>query len=117
MENQKNLKVLKDTQEIHDLKIKLYSSQNECEKARSHLLEQQKENEKNKKMIKLEEEQKQTLKLKNSDELSAKRKLHNEIRMLSELNKSKDVFFVEKQRTINCEMRELEIQGQTEITE
>ena len=46
VETLKDLKVLKDTQQIHELKIKLYSSQHECDKARSHLIEQQKENEK-----------------------------------------------------------------------
>ena len=37
--------------------------------------------------------------------------------MLSELNKSKDNFFVEQQRTLNSEMRELESKEQSEITE
>ena len=67
LKTSKDLKNFKDTQEIHDLKQKLVSSKHECEKARSHLVKQQKENENNKKMIKLEEEVKRTLKIKNNE--------------------------------------------------
>ena len=39
-------KGMKDTKEIHELKRKLSSSKNECQKARAHLIEHKKENEK-----------------------------------------------------------------------
>ena len=47
LETSKQLKVLKETNEIYELKLKL----TECDKARSHLIEQQEENEKTKNKI------------------------------------------------------------------
>ena len=47
--------------------------------------------------------------------MAAKKKLHCERRKLTELSKSKDLFFVKTQRTFNFEMKELEIKGQTQI--
>ena len=42
-------KDMKDTKENHDLKVKLSSTEKECQKARANLIEHKKENEKNKK--------------------------------------------------------------------